>query len=154
MIIPQKEYVVISTELLDAANRDDIKRVAVRLIIQKNKSLLMLKRVPESHFPDIYELPGGGLNEGEDIFSGAQRELHEETGLSIVSFDSVIEIIDFIHVSDESKGRQYIFSVESGNEEIILNPKEHTAYAWVSFTDIDTIDMLPKTKNIVRKVLQ
>ena len=50
-------------------------------------SLLLVKR---SNHPDIgfWALPGGFVNMKEDLFSGAKRELYEETGVKDVPMES------------------------------------------------------------------
>ncbi len=52
------------------------KRVAARAIILKGEDILMLYT---QRYHD-YTLPGGGVDEGEDIVTGLKRELTEETG--------------------------------------------------------------------------
>ncbi|MCU4676039.1 NUDIX domain-containing protein [Catenovulum sp. 2E275] len=52
------------------------KRRATRAIVLKGESILMLYT---QRYHD-YSLPGGGLDEGEDMIAGFCRELAEETG--------------------------------------------------------------------------
>jgi putative (di)nucleoside polyphosphate hydrolase len=53
------------------------------------------KSGPE-HIDDthVWQMPQGGIDEGEDPFQGALRELHEET--SIKSVDKLGEIADWV----------------------------------------------------------
>lgn len=53
-----------------------LNRNAARAIVLKGENILMLY-TPRYH---DYTLPGGGIDEGEDIIEGLVRELKEETG--------------------------------------------------------------------------
>jgi len=50
---------------------------------QRDKILLQrrIKKMPQNRFYGLWELPQGKIRSGESIFSAAQRELEEETGL-------------------------------------------------------------------------
>tara|TARA_Y100000310_G_C20651486_1_gene799682 strand:+ start:1077 stop:1517 length:441 start_codon:yes stop_codon:yes gene_type:complete len=66
-------------------NKDNLNfRLAVKAFIVHNNKLLVVKRASdEIQKPNIWELPGGRLNPGEDPFIGIIREVREETGLYI-----------------------------------------------------------------------
>lgn len=57
-------------------NKTIWERPATRAIILRNKKILLL--YTERY--DDYSLPGGGVNEGEEIIEAFKRELKEETG--------------------------------------------------------------------------
>jgi len=154
MTISEKDYLPISEKLLDRAEKDGIERKVVKLVIRKNGAVLVLRRAKGEHFPDLYELPGGGLNENEDIFAGARRELYEETGLSVKEFISQPESIDFNTISDQKKCRGYVFVVLPRENDIVLNPDEHSGHKWVSLAEVDNLAMFPGTKTIINKVLK
>ncbi len=99
MTILVKDYLIVSDELLEKSHKDNIEKNVVRIVIKQDDAILMLKRTRDDHFPDLYELPGGGLEENEDIFSAGKRELYEETGLSIKEFTSIPESYDFHNTS-------------------------------------------------------
>ena len=62
---------------IDSINNKSIsERPATRGIILRNKDILLL--FTERY--DDYSLPGGGVNDGEEIEDGLKRELAEETG--------------------------------------------------------------------------
>ncbi|MDO8659310.1 MAG: NUDIX domain-containing protein [Candidatus Parcubacteria bacterium] len=150
MIISEKNYSVISKELLEKSHKDKIEKNVVRLIIKQNDAILMLKRTKHDHFPDLYEPPGGGLEENEDIFSAGKRELYEETGLSIKEFVSIPEIYDFHSVSLR-KYRGYVLNVLLEKGEIILNPDEHSEYRWVVASEVDSLPMFQNIRMIIKK---
>ena len=59
------------------------------------KEILMLKRAGTGYFDGYYDLPGGHLEAGEDIFDGMIREAKEEIGIKLKRDD--MEIIHIYH---------------------------------------------------------
>lgn len=153
MTILEKDYLNISQKLLDRARADKIERTAVKLVVKKKGAILMLKRAKGESFPDLYELPGGGLNEDEDIFSAGRREFYEETGLSIREFLSEPEVIDFCTISSNENCRGYILYILPEGEDIVLNSAEHSEYKWVFLSELDSLFMFPEVKELVKKIL-
>lgn len=60
---------------------DCFHRVTIKDLVVKDGKILLLKESPK--LSGQWELPGGGLDFGEDIFKGLRREIKEETGLKI-----------------------------------------------------------------------
>jgi 8-oxo-dGTP pyrophosphatase MutT (NUDIX family) len=58
-------------------------RVAARVLLVDPAQRLLLFHGFDPHVPDesFWFTAGGGLEPGEELLAGAQRELHEETGL-------------------------------------------------------------------------
>lgn len=65
-----------------------VKRVALIFATDSEGKLLLGKRRDNGR----YTVPGGHLNEGEDPYDGAARELKEETGL--VALDDIMDLLD------------------------------------------------------------
>lgn len=152
MALLEKDLLSISEKFLDQAYKDGIERVAVKLVIKKDDKVLMLKRANTESMPNLYELPGGGIDKDEDIFSAGRRELYEETGLSVQDFLSEPESIDVVTVSSNQKCRVYILNILPKEGEIILAPKEHSEYKWVSANEIDELFMFPEIKTFLKHV--
>jgi 8-oxo-dGTP diphosphatase len=60
--------------------RARLRHVAVHAIVEKDDSLLLVKRAPHLSEGGKWGLPGGFLNRDETLAEGALRELREETG--------------------------------------------------------------------------
>lgn len=61
-------------------------RVTIKALIVKDGRVLLLK---EPKFRGgKWELPGGGLDFGEDIHAGLRREIEEELGVQVASIDA------------------------------------------------------------------
>ena len=63
-----------------------VERNAVRVVLQDRCGRVLLFRARELTLPELgqwWELPGGGIEDGEDYREAALRELREETGLRV-----------------------------------------------------------------------
>lgn len=79
-------------------------------IIIKDNKILLIKRVK----PDrtYWVFPGGGIEQGETVEEGLEREVYEETGLVITSYEKCFSFCDFkmgieeIYFLVEARGRE------------------------------------------------
>ena len=81
----------------DALPRDlpILERDAVRLVVRDSEDRILLFHTQEISLPALgvwWELPGGGIDEGETARQAAVRELLEETGLRLAA-DEVGEVV-------------------------------------------------------------
>ena len=66
--------------------KPDVERDAVRLVlIDAHGSVLLLhtRDLSDRAFGSAWELPGGGIEQGESFLAAARREIKEETGLEL-----------------------------------------------------------------------
>jgi 8-oxo-dGTP pyrophosphatase MutT (NUDIX family) len=63
-----------------------LERDAVRLVVRDSEDRILLFHTREITAPELgvwWELPGGGIDEGETYLDAAVRELREETGIRV-----------------------------------------------------------------------
>src|SRR5829696_3948591 len=63
-----------------------LERDAVRAVVRDSEDRILLFHTHEVTAPELgewWELPGGGIDEGETYLDAAVRELREETGISV-----------------------------------------------------------------------
>ena len=62
-----------------------MKRVSARGLVITDKGLAVIfrRKIKEGKIKEYYVIPGGGINENEDIIDGLKRELNEELNIKV-----------------------------------------------------------------------
>jgi len=105
-------------------------RVAVKSFVVKEGKLLVLKRASnEVHKPNLWEIPGGRLELGEDPREGIKRETKEETGLDV----EVVHPINVRHfVRDDGQIiTMLIFLCKALHDNVNIS-NEHSEFDWIN----------------------
>lgn len=66
--------------------------VAVGVVQNRNREVLIAKRAADSHQGGLWEFPGGKVEAGESVEMALQRELQEELGISAQQLSPLIKI--------------------------------------------------------------
>lgn len=66
--------------------------VAVGVILDSERNILITRRDPDSHQGGLWEFPGGKVEEGESLGSALARELWEELGIEIGGSSALLEV--------------------------------------------------------------
>ncbi|MET9398900.1 NUDIX hydrolase [Kitasatospora sp. NPDC002965] len=114
--------------LADAASAGIGKLVVGAVITDGDGRVLLLRRRPEDFLGGLWELPGGGVEPGEELGRALDREVLEETGLDVA------EVTGYAGAFDYSSGggvttRQFTFAVTVGKHEPIVLT-EHDDWTW------------------------
>ncbi len=126
---------------------------AVAIAVNADNKILLCKRItapPKNkqsrvELPNYWQFPQGGLDEDEDIITGAKRELYEETGIKSAEF---LGVANFTHSYEWlNGGRPVLFSSKSykgqkqqtvffrftgKDEELVMDGIEFEDHAWLS----------------------
>ena len=129
-----------------------LSRIIVDLLLERKnektgkKEILMLLRDNTGYLDGMYDLPGGHLEEGEDIFDAMIREAKEEIGITIKRKD--LEMLHIFHGFKKGK-LKFVFKANK-YEGVPLNnePNQCKELKWFE------IDNLPKNiiPNIKREI--
>lgn len=113
--------------------------VSVRgVIVNSRGHILILQRTTD----DGWELPGGRLGTGEDPVEGLQREIAEETSLSV----DIAEILRANSwVNDEGQGRFAVHYHCYASKRTVDLSAEHTDWTWIEPGDVSSILCEPQT---------
>src|SRR3989338_11016599 len=86
-------------------------RTAARAVL-RNKGKIALLHVSKHHY---YKIPGGGIEKGESIKEGLQREVAEETGCTFTVEEDIGEIVEYKSYDKEVQ-TSYCFLADVINE--------------------------------------
>lgn len=118
-------------KLIDGAKADGItKFVAGAFIADAAGHVLMLQRSVDGFLPELWEIPSGGVEDGETLDAALIREVKEETHLDVASIGECISTFDYVSGSGR-KARQFNFIVEVKDLTPLRLSAEHQELAWV-----------------------
>jgi len=130
-------------------------RFAAKAFIVDDNKLFIIKRSPDDiQKPNIWEIPGGRLEPGEDPVKGLKREIKEETNLDI----EVLHPLSVRHFTrdDKQKITMIVFLCELTKKTKIKLSKEHTKYDWIEIKKAKTklTDFFHKEIDVFTKLFQ
>ncbi|WP_029505317.1 NUDIX hydrolase [Lachnoclostridium phytofermentans] len=99
------------------------------MIFRQNGDLLFCKRKKEPYL-GLYNLVGGKIEEGEDGFDSAYRELYEETGISQDNVN-LHHMMDFTYYNQDCYVEVYVGYLEG---EVLLQEEDHPL-VWFDMTE-------------------
>jgi ADP-ribose pyrophosphatase YjhB (NUDIX family) len=121
--------------LQNQAKRDEIDRLVVRAVIERNGKLLYVKRSQSTNSrPGMYEFPGGRIEANETLGQALCREVLEETGLVVNQVIDCLGNCDYIGSQGEQV-REFTFYA-------LCNPgtpkvsDEHESFAWFTLPEM------------------
>ncbi len=112
-----------------------ITNVAKSLIINPEGAVLLLTRSDtDTHKPGRFDLPGGGVDPGEDFAVAASREVHEESGIQIPSSQYKLMYAGTGKDYEAESVNRLFFIAHSRTPDVRLS-SEHSEYQWVSLDE-------------------
>lgn len=113
--------------------------------------LLTLKRHPDDSSPNQWDLPGGNVDFGELHLVALEREILEETGLSVIG----LRVVDVVTKFDPKIQVYILFIGYQGRatSEAVQLSQEHIAYQWVSAADYVALDAPLTLRRMVEKLI-
>jgi 8-oxo-dGTP diphosphatase len=113
-------------------------RVVAAVIENEQKEILCALRSPQMVIPNLWEFPGGKVEDGEDVYSALEREISEELECKIKAEDlfneNIHEYDSFIIHLVAIKGR-----VVEGSPK----PTEHSKLLWLKRENLHSIRWAP-----------
>ena len=122
--------------------------VAKSIVQDSDNRILILKRsLTDDIRPGSWDLPGGGVEEGEDPTAAVIREIQEEAGIEVQNVSPV-----FVCAQNDTKYRiTIVYRASYVHGEIALS-FEHDEYTWISPKEFLEIDIPEKYKQATRKL--
>jgi mutator protein MutT len=134
-------------------------RKSAGVILKHDDEVLLCKRGPEEKLPNIWSIPGGGMENGESPGQSAIREFYEETNIEIDTNLDLVGIIDNFNDEGMKKGIMFVFlqDTEEKKEPDLKNAThghEHTKCKYFKKDEIPTQKQNKQLIEILKKVLQ
>lgn len=111
---------------------------AVAFIYNKGKLFVAKRASTKKYKPDIFEMPGGHIEYGEDIVEGLKREIKEKLHIDI-KIDDPYYALTYI---DPINNKHYVEVVYFAPlprplPKIKINPQDHSEYKWITADEIE-----------------
>ncbi len=120
-------------------------KVAQKAIIVHNDKVLLMRDSRE--VDEIWEIPGGRLNEGEEPKAGLARELQEELGVACVVHD-VVYLEQFFQGNEKENALMIAYTATMLDPEapFVLPPEEVAEVRWVGKDEWHMMHFFPEYK--------
>ena len=124
------------------------------------KILLLKRAATEKFYPNVFEIPGGHVEDTDaDIFHALVREVREETTLSVDSAKASIEPFAYstektIRLGEEKvviqkSSLQLNFMCEIAEDKFRVNPDEHSEGIWAAQDEVEGLEMTEEMSLVV-----
>lgn len=120
-------------------------KVVIGTIIEKDSKILILQRSKKDKAqPEMWDLPGGELDHGENIIDCVKREVKEESSLDV----NVLFPVDvFSKVIDDEHYISIVYVSNHRSGDVKLS-KEHQTFKWIIPNKaIELEDLTPFTEH-------
>ena len=129
----------------------DKPRVAVGAVVFSNDRVLLVRRgQPPSE--DLWAIPGGSVEIGETLQEAAEREILEETGITIRAREPVYTF-DSIERDDAGKIRFHYVIVDLGADYVTGDPTagdDALEARWVAAPELNELQVSPPTLKLLK----
>ena len=120
-----------------------------RCFVRDGEKLLIIQRAKlDSMNAEKWEVPGGKLDEGQDLSHAQEREVMEETGFLVKPTYPMVLADSFVIGTGHHTGLPYVvlFSITQvvgGNFNL---SEEHMDSAWVTYDEMLAYDLTPEVR--------
>lgn len=114
--------------------------------------VLLMKRAPHRRvFPNKYNGVGGHIERDEDPYSGAIREIKEETNLDVD--DVRLRAVYNIDVGYENGIILFVFTARSESRDFVAQLNEGTLH-WIPRDSIEELDLVEDIPIILKRIFE
>lgn len=127
-------------------------RVAVGAVVFKDRQVLLVRR-GQAPAQGLWAIPGGSMELGETLQEAAEREILEETGVTIRAGEPVLTF-DVIERDDIGRVRYHYVIVDMIADYVTggLKAGDDAAEArWVSAAELKTLDASDRTRRLLKE---
>ena len=121
--------------------------VVAAVVVNEQNEILCALRSSQMSLPNLWEFPGGKIEEGESHETALTREIQEELGIDIEVGENV-EDTYFEYDTFTIQLTSYFATITSGN----LNATEHAELRWMTPENLSTLEWAPADLPAVEKL--
>jgi 8-oxo-dGTP diphosphatase len=111
--------------------------IVAALLVRGNRVLLGRRAPGREWFPDVWDLPGGHVEAGEDAIDALAREIEEELGVAIAR-----PVSSPFATAEQADLRLRIWLVRDWTgEPRNVQPAEHSEIGWFGTAEIPKLDL-------------
>ena len=131
------------------------KTVVSAIIVSKNKSILMIKRAHDYKGADIgkdmWDFVGGRIKSGEELKTALSREVSQEIGVEISSWQ-LVDAINFEMKKGKNKmNRTQLFYLTNLPEETQLKlTDQHTSFKWFKLSEMSNLQIIEPYQKVLQ----
>nr|WP_263323545.1 (deoxy)nucleoside triphosphate pyrophosphohydrolase [Neobacillus sp. Marseille-Q6967] len=125
-------------------------RVVAAIIENEQGEILCALRSPRMSMPNLWEFPGGKVEDGEDIIEALVREIEEELGCRIETVKEIFN--DNLHEYVTFSIR--LISIKCKIIEGVPVPIEHSKLIWLNRENLESLKWAPADIPVVKKLQQ
>ncbi|AQL56663.1 (deoxy)nucleoside triphosphate pyrophosphohydrolase [Abyssicoccus albus] len=119
----------------------------VGAVIEKDKKILCAQRNGKKSLPNMWEFPGGKIEDGELPEAALKRELMEEMDCEINVLD---KIVTTVYEYDFATIELTTYYSEMVSDSIVL--REHQDMKWLSRDELDSVEWAPADIEAIEKI--
>ncbi len=124
--------------MADAPSRPRVVLVNRCVILDDEHRILLLKRsATDRHLRGPWEIPGGKLDENQDLLAARTREIEEETGLQVADLHPLVYADSYLITDGSYKGLPYVLlvSVARASGGRLKLSFEHDEAKWAPYAE-------------------
>lgn len=121
-----------------------MKQIEVVAAILKDENKVLATRRGYGDFIDMWEFPGGKIEEGETKEAALHREIMEELEVQI-SIDNFITTVEYDYPNFHLTMHCYLCTIINGK----LHLNDHNDAKWISKDELDSLDWLQADLDVV-----
>lgn len=125
-------------------------KVVAAIVENEEHETLCALRSPNMTMPNMWEFPGGKVEENEDIYSALEREIEEELGCRIVTSGVVYN--ENIH--EYEAFIIHLIAIKCRVIEGTPTPNEHSKLIWLKRENLDSLKWAPADIPAVNQLIR
>lgn len=128
---------------------DPVIDVAVGIVTNADRQVLIAKRLEGTHYAGFWEFPGGKCEPGESMEQALTRELQEEVAITPLT-SQLFYTVEYSYPEKTVKLHCYIVKKYQGS----VRGAEGQSIQWLPYDQLHTVDLPPANYGIVDKLQQ